>query len=112
MVFNVTGSGILSTYIYEGATVTGGSAITPFNNDRNSSKTSTLTLKGNPVITLAGTCIDSSKVGSGPKSGGDITRNEERILKQNTTYLYIFISGAASNVITFHGRWYEHISKE
>ena len=111
MVFDVSGSGILSTYVYEGSTVTGGAAVVPWNNNRNSSNTSVLTLNGSPSITSAGTCIDSSKVGSGPKTGGSIQRNKELILKQNTTYLYIFISGAASNIVSYNGSWYEHTNK-
>ena len=111
MVFDLTSSGAMSVYTYEGATVTGGTAVTPLNNNRNSSDTSLAILKANPDITSAGTVLDSAYVGAGQKGSGFDERNRELILKQNSTYLFIMKSGAATNYINYTGEWYEHTNK-
>ena len=113
MIFEIQSSGILTSYVYETATVTGGTAVVPNNNNRNSTNTSGNTVVSMPSISVYGTCIDSSKVGAGGgfKFGGNISRDNENILKQNTTYLYVFVSGAASNIVAFKAEWYEHTNK-
>ena len=40
--------------------------------------------------------------------GGGSSREDELVLKQNTTYLRTFLSGADSNIIQFKASWYEH----
>ena len=37
--------------------------------------------------------------------------DDEIILKQNTTYLRSFTSGAASNIVNFKASFYEHTDK-
>ena len=103
-------SNILTFYMYEDATVAGGDTITPKNSNRNSSSTSELTTVVGPTISVSGTCIDSMKWGS--RSPGRMSRDNEVILKQNSTYLWVFVTGANNNVVGFKGSWYEHTSKE
>jgi len=111
-------SQLLSTVqIYEGATYAGGgSAVSPINSDRNSSNTSGLTIRRDGTASVNGTMIDSWKGGAAavankPGAVGNADRQNELILKQNTTYRYLVISGAASNTVSFSGRWYEHTNK-
>jgi len=44
-------------------------------------------------------------------SGGSQSRDDEIVLKRNTTYLRYFQSGSADNIISFHASWYEHEDK-
>ena len=114
-VFSVISSGILETRIHEDATVTARTAITPHNNNRNIADASVDTVG---FVTFAqissfGTCIDSSKVGSGGafRSGGEIARNRELVYKQNSTYIIILISGSATNYTSYSKSWYEHTNE-
>ena len=112
--WDIESSGILETNLWEGSTggMTGGTPVTPLNNNRNSTGTSGLTItSGVSVATSKGTKIDTHKVGgTGFKtvSGGSIGRDDEIILKQNETYFREFISGSTGNVISFKAYWYEH----
>lgn len=69
---------------------------------------------GVAVATTKGLKVSSKKVGgTGFKtvSGGTANREDEIVLKQNTTYFREFISGSDSNVIAFRANWYEHTDK-
>jgi len=112
MTFTVQGTDKVTLKFCESASgITGGSSITPINNDRNSSNTSGLTLLYNATAVNTGSTIDSYSAGAS-KRIGNITRDEEIILKQNTTYYFQITSGAASNTISYKGSWYEHINRE
>jgi len=43
--------------------------------------------------------------------GGGNGREDELILKQNTTYVRTFVSGSAANIIQFKASWYEHTNQ-
>ncbi len=114
--WDIQSSGILTTYLDEGASggMLSGTNVTPLNNNRNSVNTSAITITSN-VTAASGytTRISQSKWGvAGGRfsggSGGDNNREDEIILKQNTTYLRTFISGEDSNIINFKANWYEH----
>lgn len=112
-VWQIQSSNILTTEFYEGASggMTGGSAVTPINNNRNSVNTSGLTItSGVTTATSDGTLISEACWGS-RQAGGSISRSDELILKQNETYLRKFISGANSNLVSFKASWYEHTNK-
>ena len=51
--------------------------------------------------------VDNNKFGS-KGAGGQDSRNDELILKQNTVYLRSFTASTASNIIPFRASWYEH----
>ena len=114
----ISSSGILVTTLHDGASggMTGGSGVTPINSNRNSSKTSGITLtSGVAAATASGLLISSASWGAaGFKSiiGGGASRDDEIILKQNTTYLRTFTSGAADNIVQFKASWYEHTDKD
>lgn len=77
-------------YLYEGATVTGGTALTAINKNRNSLTTSQSAALLNPTVTNFGTMILSQILigGSGKKAGGSQTGSSDLILKPLTTYLF------------------------
>ena len=112
MTFSVSSTNILTVEAYEGASgITGGTSAIPVNNNRNSSNTSVLTVVKDPTsISDYGTLIDSFKFGDSSKfslTGGEALRENELILKNNTTYVWKFTSGGDNNLITYRGSWYE-----
>ncbi len=117
LTWEISSNGILEAYLYEGVSggMAGGSGVTPINNNRNSTKTSGLTVtNGVAVASDLGTTISQTKMGgTGFKTniGGSTIRTNEIILKQNTTYLRKFLSGSADNIVSFRASWYEHQNK-
>ena len=117
MTYDVSGTSQTEFYIYEASSVTGGTATTPLNNDRNSVKTSDLTIVKNPSVTTLGTMIYSTSRGfagatpSKADAEGIVTRSREIILKQNTTYIFRVTSRDGDNIINYCGEWYEHTNK-
>ena len=116
--FNIKSTGICTTYLDEDATggMTGGSSVLPLNNNRNSATASGMVFtSGVTAATSYTTRIENDKWGSAgfkENIGGGGGREDELLLKQNTTYLRSFISGADSNIIQFKASWYEHINKD
>lgn len=116
--YDVRSTGICSTTLDEGASggMTGGAAVTPINNNRNSSNTSGLTFtSGVTVATGYVLRIESDKWGAAgfkENIGDGGGRDDEIMLKQNTTYLRTFLSGADDNIIQFKASWYEHENKD
>jgi len=44
--------------------------------------------------------------------GGAASREDELVMKRNTTYCRSFTSGTASNIVGFKALWYEHTNRE
>jgi hypothetical protein len=116
-VYKISSTGITTSTFDEDATggMAGGTGVTPLNNNRNSTKTSGMVFTSG-VTTATGytTRLENDKWGAdGFKEniGGGSGREDELILKQNTTYLRSFTSGAAANIIQFKASWYEHTNK-
>jgi hypothetical protein len=104
--------------VYEGAVATNAlsGAITPLNNDRNSTRRSGTEMKfevqddltaanGDTDVTGA-TLIESGISGAG-KNAGSAGREDELILKQNTLYC-LRATATAAGYINFKMTWYEH----
>ena len=108
MLFDLQSEKTLTVEFYEGTSgVEGGTTATPQNNNRNSSNTSMLSIKKDPTsIGDDGSLIGSYKWGS-RKLGGDVSRDQEIILKADETYLWRFTSGEDSNNVWWRGSWYE-----
>ena len=111
-------TGVLTTTFHEDASggMANGSPVTPLNNNRNSANTSGMTItSGVDEATSEGTLLGNTKFGvaSNPSKaiGGDSSREDELILKQNAIYLRTFISGSAGNVVSFKAFFYEHTSR-
>jgi hypothetical protein len=116
LTFGVDATGQTTLDFYESATYTGGSAVTAYNNNRNSTNTSGLTIVSDPTFaTSDGTLISARAFGieANPAQifGGTTTRDREMILKQNTKYVVIIGSGSAGNIISYDAEWYEHTHK-
>ena len=110
-VWRINSSGILTTTLVEAPTggMAGGSDVTPINNNRNSDNASGLVLTSGVTACTGGAIISQESFGG--RSGGEaVTRDDEIILKQSTTYCRTFLSGTASNIIGFKASWYEHQS--
>jgi hypothetical protein len=97
-------------YMYEGATVSGGTSFTAVKRNRTSATTSQSAILINPTVTVTGTEIDAEIVtgGAGKKSGGSGSGSLEIVLKPLTTYLFRLtnVSGAAQMAELFL-EWYE-----
>lgn len=89
-----------------------GTALTPRNSDRNSSATATLQAFYDPTVSVAGTRLDVDVIGSDGVNpvgadGGDLHRESEWILKQNTSYLFKFTASTDNARVTIHLSHYE-----
>jgi len=97
-------------YMYEGATVSGGTSFTAVKRNRTSATTSQSAILINPTVSVTGTEIDAELVagGSGKKSGGGGASSLEIILNPLTTYLFRLtnVSGSAQMAELFL-EWYE-----
>lgn len=97
-------------YLYEGASVTGGTSIVPINKNRASTTTSQAVALLNPTVNSFGTTILSQILigGTGKKATGAATDGSDLILKGLTTYLFRLtnVNGTAhaAEVIL---EWYE-----
>ena len=121
MLFEIEGTTQTEVRTWEGATCSGGTAVTPFNNNRNSVDTSTLTIVSDPTISGAtptsGTLIESHSRGlegatpAKSSSAGTAKREDEWILKSGTTYIWEIKSVGDDNIIDYSATWYEHTNK-
>jgi len=97
-------------YMYEGATVSGGTSFTAVKRNRTSATTSQSAILINPTVTVTGTEIDAELVagGAGKKSGGGGAGSLEIVLNPLTTYLFRLtnVSGTAQMAELFL-EWYE-----
>lgn len=98
-------------YLYEAGNVTGGTAVTAYNHDRNSANAATLAVTHTPTVTTTGTLIYHNYqglTGGTTHFGSQERREQEMIMKQNTTYLFRVTSRGAGNDISIYISWYEH----
>ena len=114
MLYDVEGTTQTEFYIYENPTFTSGTVKTAMNSNRNSVKTASILIYYNPTITALGDLIysrSSGVAGATPSKAtteSNFQREDELILKQNTKYVFKIISKANDNIISYHGKWYEH----
>jgi len=94
-------------------------AITPFNNNRNSGNTSGVTCRfekhanlaaANTKINVAAATLLASGISGAGKEGGTVGRSNEVVMKQNTIYVFRATANAAG-YINFDMEWYEHTDK-
>jgi hypothetical protein len=90
LLVNASCGGDAELYIYEGATVTGGTSFTAVKRNRTSATTSQSAILINPTVTVTGTEIDAEIVagGAGKKAGGGGSSALEMVLNPLTTYLF------------------------
>jgi hypothetical protein len=97
-------------YLYEGAVVTGGTAVTAVNKNRDSANTSQSAILVNPTVTSLGTMILGQILigGSGKKAGGGDLGSSDLILNDLTTYLFRLTNiNGTSHAAEIILEWYE-----
>ena len=104
--------------VYKTSVLSGGTALSPVNNNQNSDNTSVMTVVQNPTVTDSGTLISASRfgiaagVGVATRYGSGETRQErEIILHSGTSYLWRVKSATDTNYVSYKGTWYEHTNK-
>jgi hypothetical protein len=97
-------------YIYEGATVTGGTSFTAISRNRVIDAASQSAILINPTVTSTGTQLDGQLItgGTGRKAGGGGAGSLEMVLKPLTTYLFRLtnVNGTA-HMAELLLEWYE-----
>ena len=97
-------------YIYEGATVSGGTSFTAVKRNRTSATTSQSAILINPTVSVTGTEIDAQIItgGTGKKSSGGGSNALEIVLNPLTTYLFRLtnVNGTA-HMAELLLEWYE-----
>ena len=106
----ISGEAETSFMFFESPTVTAnGNAVASNNRNRNSSNTDYLTIYEGATVSATGTELEHVKFGSGRGIGGSISRSEEWILKNNTTYLLQVTNDTAlANYHTLRLQYYIH----
>jgi len=115
----VQGTAITELRIYEGATLSGGTAISHINRNRNSPTTATGICTENPTVSgsspTSGTLLIAQSFGDATTPsktfGGETRGIQEFILKSGTTYLFNLRSATNDNIISSKLEWYEHTDK-
>lgn len=97
--------------LYEGDTFSGGTAVTPINRNRLSSKTSQMqSFVKNATATPTGTIIQIGGIGTtgNPTAlyGGGSAASQELVLKQNTNYVLTIVP-SGTTTCTLELFWYE-----
>lgn len=112
MTFQIEGTGAISVAIHEGAVVNvAGSAVTAYNNNRNSANTTNLTIRTGDTFTGTGTVIYAVQTGAN-KIAGNVERSREIVLDRNNTYIFrITNQTALANQLSYCAEWYEHTDK-
>jgi hypothetical protein len=100
--------GAVLVQIYEGATFTGGSAMTARNRNRNSAETPASSGTAG-VTSTNGTLIDSFYAGAGAKTAGASRQSSEWVLKSNTIYRIDVIGQIAQTAAIVGLNWYEDL---
>ena len=98
LIGEISGEAETQFYFYESPTVTdAGTAITSSNRNRNSSNNDVLTITHSATVSADGTELEHVVFGSGKAIGGGISRTDEWVLKNNTTYLVRVTNNTTSN---------------
>lgn len=104
----------LQMRLAEGSTVTGGTPATPRNRNRNSKKTSNVSVSYGVTLSAEGTILEYAQVGAGSNAanatgGGSDGSNLEWVLKPSTTYSLRFenVGSTTATVGYFNLFWYE-----
>lgn len=102
----IGGSVTLLYTSYEGITYTGGVTITPINKQRNSAKTSALSIfaSPSPITVSAGTQLMERRIGS---TGNYPTPNTKLILKADDHTVFRIVSEGDDNIVTYIAEWFE-----
>jgi hypothetical protein len=110
--FTVASADGIDVFLYRAPTVTGaGTQRLPENFEENGTYTAQMQIWEDPTVSAVGTLRDRAGVlvTAPGKTGGEFDAKNERIMKNNTTYLFRVTSNATPNKILVHFRWYEDL---
>jgi hypothetical protein len=100
--YDVTGSKETQVELFENTTFTGGTTVTTYNRNRNSTNTLDATVKEDPTILTDGTVLEDFQTGaSGGRKGSSESRDKRWILKCSTYYLIRITSLNSTNPISW-----------
>lgn len=104
MVTQLVSIGACTLTVYRAATATASAnAVTPVNNNHNSSKTAGTAICHTPTsITTGSDIVDRQLLAAGNNQGAQSRNDLERILLPNTKYLFRFAAGTPTDVLI---RW-------
>lgn len=100
--------GAVQVLLYEDATFTGGTVLTPRNRNRNSATAPASSVKTG-VTSTNGTLIDAFYAGAGTKTAGVSRASTEWLLKSNTIYRIDVIGLSATTKAYISFNWYEDL---
>lgn len=115
LVYSVQSDNLTDMTAFEGIVFTNGSAITPINNNRNSTNVYTGSVLFNPTITSSGIVIGRASFGIpgvNPNMQGiqgEHGRENELILKSGTAYAWSFKVGGNNTKIGWIANFYEQV---
>lgn len=100
-----------------GAVLRSPDALTPLNNDRNSSTVSVMDsvfaiYEDSTLVSRYGTTRRTHSVGAGQQVGGTVSRDSEWIMLNDSLTVFKFTTDANNNKIQWEFEWYEHTSAE
>ena len=111
IVFSISSDTAGLIELWEGATITNsGTGLTPRNNDRTSSDTTTFKFWTGPTVTASGVLLQTDRIGTykpQTRVGGNLRQYAEFILAPNQSYLLKFTTDANDGKVTFNGEYYE-----
>ena len=110
-IHEVIGDGAAEVYLYEGGTVTGGTAMPAINRNRNSGNVPTTTIYENPTVTALGSVLWPGMLTGSKNSVGSGDRSlDEFDFKPNATY-HLRVTSKAATGLKFCVRmtWYEDL---
>lgn len=118
LIWTISSTDTLTFYIYEGVSILlAGTTLTPYNNNRNSQRTSDAVIAGianNSVAnanldtaTATSTLIWTGRIGSNQVKGASDRPDTELVLRKGTDYCFRAL-GTAGTTIYFRMSWYEH----
>jgi hypothetical protein len=120
-IFTIESESQTAWWIYEGVTIlTAGTLTTAFNNDRNSTSTANAIFRGTinsnlaaangRISTATALKLEQGIIGAGKVAGAN-SREDELILKQNTSYLCRGVANVAG-YLDFKIGFYQHTNRE
>ena len=109
MLFNIISEAEAGFTLYEGAVITGGTAMAEQNRRRIGGGTAGCVVVHTPTVTNAGTAIFTKHWGTGKTTGAEYRDANEWILAPNLTYLFSANNFTTSdNWLSMWIDWYEH----
>ena len=107
--FNIITEAEATFTLFEGATITGGTALLEVNRRRVGGGTAGCVVVHTPTVTASGTAIFTKHWGSGKTMGAEYRDANEWVLAPNLTYLFSATNSTTSdNWLSMWVDWYEH----